>query len=147
MEFHQKIALAFVPAIIIDWLTSFLGVLAIFSVNTPLSWLVALVLSGTALVVNFLTTQIFAETGGHRELWLSLWFLCIAYDSYTTWVGLANMAGGAGFFTIKTMNFLELIFNFSIEVDIALIVASAILVISPMLAYREWEKGAVRIPN
>ena len=149
MELHRifKIAgVVFLPAILSDWLLSFLGAKAFFneSQSPPaLIWFIAGVLSVTALVMNFLTTEIFAETGSQGSLLKTLWIVCVIYDGYTTLIGIANMVAGAGLFSIATMNLFDLARTFTPQGMLFVLVASTILVASPMMAYWLLKKSAL----
>lgn len=153
MELHRIFrvaAIAFVPAIISDWLLSFLGAKAFFNESqnsSALIWIIALVLSVTALIMNFLTAEIFAESGSHGSLLRALWFVCIFYDIYTTLVGIANMVAGAGLFSIATMNFFELVRLFTPQAMVFVLVGSVIFVASPMMTYWLWKKSALAISS
>jgi len=138
-------AIAFSPAILCDWVLSFLGAKAFFSDanSTGLVIIIALVLSLTALVMNFLTNEIFIEAGAHGSFLRALWFVCILYDYYTTLVGIANMVAGAGMFSIATMNIFRLVQYFTLASGVFVLVGSTIFVASPMMTYWLWKKSAL----
>src|SRR5262249_11455595 len=99
---YRVIGVLLIPAILYDWFTSLLGAAAAFQLNasSPLYvWGIPVVISLTALSINALTTDIFSEANPNG--WLALfWFICIVYDSYTTYLGLAHIASGGAVFSL-----------------------------------------------
>ncbi len=140
----------FAPAIFCDWLLSFLGAKAFFSesrVDILLVMIISGILSLTALVMNFLTSEILGEEGAHGSFLRFLWFICIIYDFYTTVVGIANMVAGAGFFAIATMNIADLLKYFTPASGVFVLVGSTIFVTSPMMTYWLWKKSTLAKPS
>jgi hypothetical protein len=144
--FYRIIVWVCIPPILYDWFTSFIGAVAALNLgaNSPLPyWGLPLVVSLTALAINALTTDIFGE----REVnpWLGLfWFVCLAYDAYTTYLGVAHIASGYGMTNIVETNLIHVLLRLPIETSIFLAFASAVLVASPMFCF--WVEKKINQP-
>jgi hypothetical protein len=126
------------PCVFYDWLTSFLGAVAIFNITANSAWYmwgIPCALSFGAVGMNFVTTEVMAEQGGAPAFMKIFWFLCILFDVYTTFLGLVQIKVGGGFFSIRTIDPTVIFAQMSLPELVAFAVATMVFVVSPMACW------------
>lgn len=144
MFFYRVVMVCLIPCVIYDWLTSFLGAVAIFNIsgNSPLYlWGIPFAMSVGAVGMNFVTTEVMAEKGGAPAFMKMFWFLCILFDVYTTFLGLIQVKVGGGFFSIKTIDPAVIFANIELPALGAFLVATMVFVVSPMACWWLWKRS------
>jgi hypothetical protein len=125
------------PCVAYDWLTSFLGAIAIFNItesSPAYLWGIPLAMSIGAVGMNFVTTEVMAKDGAPVFMKV-FWFLCIVFDVYTTFLGLVQVKVGGGIFSIKTINPTTIFSQTNLAELIPFLVATMVFVVSPMASW------------
>jgi hypothetical protein len=144
MFFYRIVMVCLLPCVAYDWLTSFLGAVAIFNItqNSPAYfWGIPLAMSVGAVGMNFVTTEVMAETGGAPGFMKLFWFLCIVFDIYTTFLGLVQVKVGGGLFSIQTIDPMQILPRTNPTELGAFLVATMVFVVSPMACWWLWKRS------
>lgn len=139
---YKIIAVLLLPAVAYDFLTSYNGALSFFNLQEGggiVLYGLALVVSVTAILINFLTYDLLGDskTPGFVRIF---WFICIVFDFYTALLGLANLKLSGVLFDVRLKNLVLFRDALSIE-DLAVLgVGATMIVASPMFAFWLFKK-------
>jgi len=149
MFFYRVVMICLIPCVVYDWLTSFLGAVAIFNISSTSPayfWGIPLAMSVGAVGMNFVTTEVMAEDGA-PDFMKIFWFLCILFDVYTTFLGLIQVKLGGGIFSIKTINPLTAFGRTELPELAAFLIATMVFVVSPMATWWLWKRSKMIVPT
>ncbi len=140
--FYKVIIAMLVPCVAYDWLTSLVGAIAFFDLQSGAPfymWGIPIAISIGAVAMNFMTTDILGQDGAPS--WIKgFWLMCIVFDGYTTLLGLGHVKMGGGIFSIPTTVVGELLGKAGFEGLVVLLIATAVFVASPMAVFWLWKK-------
>ena len=137
--------LALIPLVFYDIATSIGGGFAVFNIsnigstNTIIT-VFPIALGIGAIALNFWTKQIWSE-GNILSL---IWILFLLFDVYTTFLGVVGFMSGNGLWAFPHSSIGEALNSLSVEKLLFAIVASGVVVVSPMSCNLIYHQGTRR---
>jgi hypothetical protein len=133
---YKLLGVILFPAIFYDGYTSYSGAVTYFGAaitKSEVLWALPIVLSVTALVVNFMTVEILSDNSvGFVKFF---WFVCLIFDCYTTFVGLGNFKITGDVSQANALNISQIAREVDTETMLFLFIGMLLITISPMFSF------------